>query len=238
MKVYCLIPFYNEEKRIKIEKYIEIFNENKSIIFFLIDDGSDDNTHEILKVLALNRNNVILKRNKYNLGKAETIRIGFLELSLENYQYVGFFDSDLSTPFNEFLRIKEIAIINNLQLVFASRIKLLGNKIQRNRFRHFFSRIVLTIINLIFKLNIYDTQCGCKIFSKEIVDQLFKKKFETKWLFDIEIFIRFFNYINTNLIKEVPINEWKEIKGSKIKYIDFILVPFNILKITYVYKFK
>jgi dolichyl-phosphate beta-glucosyltransferase len=238
MIVYCLIPFYNEEKRIEIEKYNELFNDNKSINFFLIDDGSDDNTYETLKILALNKKNVLLKRNKYNIGKAETIRNGFLELSQENYQYIGFLDSDLATPFNEFLRIKEIAIINNLQLVFASRIKLLGNKIQRNRYRHFFSRIVLTIINLIFKLNIYDTQCGCKIFSKEIVDQIFREKFATKWLFDIEIFIRFFKFINTNLIKEVPINEWKEIKGSKIKFIDFMLVPVNIIKLSYVYILK
>ena len=238
MIVYCLIPFFNEEKRIDIQNYSKLFNENKDINFLLIDDGSEDNTYKLLKNLSLNNKNVIINKNKINIGKAETIRNGFLQLSLKNFDYVGFFDCDFATPFSEFLRIKDIAISNNLQLVFASRVKLLGNKIQRNKYRHFFSRIVITIINVIFKLNIYDTQCGCKIFSKEIIDQLFNKKFETKWLFDVEIFIRYFKFINTELIKEVPINEWKEIQGSKLKIKDFILVPVNITKLIYVYLFK
>ena len=238
MIVYCLIPFFNEENRIDIEKYIKLFNENVSINFILIDDGSEDNTYQILKTLSLNQKNVVIKKSIVNVGKAETIRNGFLELSVENYDYVGFFDCDFATPFSEFLRIKEIAIANKLQLVFASRVKLLGNKIQRNEYRHFFSRVVITIINIIFKLNIYDTQCGCKIFSKAIVDKIFEKKFETKWLFDIEIFIRFFKNINTELILEVPINEWKEILGSKLKIKDFLFVPVNIVKLIYVYILK
>jgi hypothetical protein len=35
-----------------------------------------------------------------------------------------------------------------------------------------------------------DTQCGAKIMHKEIVEKRFRKKFLTKWLFDVEIFMR------------------------------------------------
>jgi hypothetical protein len=38
-----------------------------------------------------------------------------------------------------------------------------------------------------------DTQCGAKIMSKEVIEKHFKKKFLTKWLFDVEIFMRMRN---------------------------------------------
>ena len=196
---YCLIPFYNEEKRININKYIKLILDYPEIIFLLIDDGSTDSTLIILKNIELNCNNAIVKNNKINLGKAETIRIGFLEISSQKkYDFIGFFDCDFATPFSEYIKILNIADSNKLQLVFGSRVKLLGNKIDRNITRHIFSRIIVTIINSIFKLNIYDTQCGCKVFSNSVVDTIFNKKFVTKWLFDIEIFIRFNKKILSN----------------------------------------
>jgi dolichyl-phosphate beta-glucosyltransferase len=237
-KQICIIPFYNEEHRINHLAFLNTFSNNRCY-FILVNDGSTDNTFEILNSFSKTFDNVEVLNNGSNLGKAESIRlaVNFANIKYQP-QYVGFFDSDFATPFSEFLRLLDIANQYNLDLVFGSRVKLLGNNIIRNKYRHVFSRIVVTIINILFNLNIYDTQCGCKIFSHKITEKIFYNKFITKWLFDIELFIRYFNLSNTGLIKEVNLSEWKEIPGSKLKFKDFIYVPVEIFRIWFKYKFK
>ena len=53
------------------------------------------------------------------------------------------------------------------EVVFASRIQLIGNGIKRKFFRHFIGRIFATCVSLLLKIQIYDTQCGAKLFSKK-----------------------------------------------------------------------
>ena len=48
MKITIIIPFYNEEKRIEIERFHQIFNNYLQYDFILVDDGSTDNTSIIL----------------------------------------------------------------------------------------------------------------------------------------------------------------------------------------------
>lgn len=227
----CIIPFYNEESRIDQTAFEKTFS-NNNFHFILVNDGSVDNTLKLLISFSNSFDNVEVFNSNYNLGKAECIRaaVNYVNIKYKPL-YIGFFDSDFATPFYEFIRLSEIAHQSNLDLVFGSRVKLLGNNIKRNKYRHIFSRIVVTIINILFNLNIYDTQCGCKIFKFEIAKNLFKDKFNTKWLFDIELFIRYFEFSKPGLIKEINLVEWKEIAGSKIKVKDFINVPIEIFRI-------
>jgi dolichyl-phosphate beta-glucosyltransferase len=231
----CIIPFYNEANRINYFSFQSAFT-NKSFFFLLVNDGSSDSTLEILTEFAEKYDNVEVVNIKKNCGKGESIRKA-VNYSLKNYyaSYVGFFDSDFATPFSEYLRLSDIAFKNNFDLVFGARVKLFGSKIFRNQYRHYFSRIIVTIINSIFNLNIYDTQCGCKIYSRNISNVLFKNKFKSKWLFDIELFIRYFKTFDSDSAKEICLNEWKEIPGSKLKAKDFILIPFEIIKLWYFY---
>ena len=236
MKSLCIIPFYNEESRIKQSIFEKIFTNNSDIDFLLVNDGSLDKTEKILSNFKFN--NVYIKNNYKNVGKAETIRIAFLNVNINNYNYIGFLDSDLATPFDEFHKLLNIIQKEDKDIIFGSRVQLHGYKITRNTLRHFFSRIVITFLNIVFHLKIYDTQCGCKIFKSTIVNELFQKEFKTKWLFDIEIFIRYFKLYKIDSALEFPLNEWNEIPGTKIKLIDYISVPFNILKLIYEYKIK
>ena len=48
MKVTIIIPFYNEEKRIVLESFHQIFKNSSQYDFILVDDGSSDNTLEVL----------------------------------------------------------------------------------------------------------------------------------------------------------------------------------------------
>ncbi len=69
-----------------------------------------------------------------------------------------------------------------------------------------------------------DTQCGAKIMTKEIVEKTFQKKFLTKWLFDVEIFMRMRNSYGLETAKsficEKPLNRWIHMDGSKLSFKD------------------
>jgi dolichyl-phosphate beta-glucosyltransferase len=231
MKFACIIPFYNESQRIDVDKYRDVFIRNHNICFYLINDGSTDCTSTLLNEIALGISNVHTYNNPRNNGKAETIRLGMLKLLNYDYEFIGFLDADFATPVLEFSRLLDIALAGSYDIVIGSRVKLKGWNIERNPVRHFFSRIVLTVINNLFSLEIYDTQCGCKIFHKNSVLLCFNEPFLTKWIFDVEIFIRYLKYVKKPNLIEIPLHEWKDIAGSKIKLIDFVSVPFSIFRI-------
>jgi glycosyltransferase involved in cell wall biosynthesis len=231
MKAACLIPCYNESQRLDVDRYRRLVLANSNIDFYLLNDGSTDNTLYVLNQVSQGNSNVHVKDFTPNQGKAGVIRAGMLELVDSDYAYVGFLDADFATPFEEFKRLLEIVETEGYDIIFGSRVKLKGWQIERNPIRHWFSRIVLTIIDTLFKLEIYDTQCGCKIFKREVIQLCFEEKFVTKWLFDIEIFIRYLRNSSKIYIKEIPLNRWKEIKGSKLKIGDFLQVPLNIFQL-------
>jgi glycosyltransferase involved in cell wall biosynthesis len=234
----CIIPFYNEEPRIDLSTFTCIFSTNKDTLFYLVDDGSSDNTYEILSQLKSTNDNVKLIKNNENVGKGESIRHAMLDAYKTNdFEFVGFYDSDFATPFSEYQRLAAKIREENLDLIFASRVKLYGRKISRNAFRHMFSRIFITISNSILNLEIYDSQCGCKIMHRDLIPLCFNDKFLSKWLFDIEMFIRIFNKGRDFNVQEEPIMEWRDVGGSKIKWTDFLKFPIELLKIFMKYKF-
>jgi dolichyl-phosphate beta-glucosyltransferase len=231
MKIACLLPFYNESSRINTSTFHQLFSAFPYIDFFLLNDGSTDNTQMCLDEFQNAHTHVRNISFPKNQGKAEVIRVAMLDFIDKDYEYIGFLDSDFATPLSEFDRLAKIAKSENLDLIFGSRVKLKGWDIHRNLIRHWASRMILTLVNTLFKLEIYDTQCGCKIFHKSILHTAFSKPFVTKWLFDIEVFIRCLQHSSDLKIKEIPLLSWKEIKGSKLKLKDFALVPYNIFKI-------
>ena len=87
-------------------------------------------------------------------------------------------------------------------------------------------RSYYALASMVLKLPVYDTQCGAKLFSNSIASQIFNKPFISKWLFDIELFSRAIILYGRQAIKEtvveIPLNEWEDKAGSKIKTTYFI----------------
>lgn len=74
----------------------------------------------------------------------------------------------------------------------------------------------------------------------ELAREVFKEPFISPWLFDIEIFARIieihgYSYVVRSLI-EVPLNQWIDYGGSKVKLFYLIKVPFELIKIFLTYK--
>lgn len=238
-KAVFIIPFYNEEGRIELEDFQFAFKNFSNIHFLLVDDGSTDKTQEMLKELTADFQNVFCLLNQKNIGKAEAIRRAVLDINQDQYEYLGYLDADLATPISEMCRLLDFISTNKqLEFVMGSRIKLLGNQVHRSLVRHYFGRIFATIISqFILKIPVYDTQCGAKIIKLNLAKAIFKKPFKTKWLFDVELLLRF-KKLELNFDKktaEFPLQVWIEKGGSKIKFSDLLKVPFQLLKIYFHY---
>ncbi len=238
MKLACVIPCYNESKRLDLATWISIEAKYRDVELFFVNDGSTDNTKDIIEDLANRFSRVHLIQLGENQGKAGAVRQAMLQLSISDFDYVGYLDADLATPFEEFYRIAVEAITSNYNLCIGARVKLLGSGIKRNERRHFFSRIIITFYNAIFGLAIYDTQCGCKVFKRSLIEPLFGQEFCSNWMFDMELFIRYqHKFGSLEGVKEIALERWEEIGESKMRVKDFMLVPINFLKIVYRYKF-
>ena len=185
---FCLIiPAYNEEKRLNIDQFLSFLTQNKHAALLFVNDGSIDNTALVLnKIKALNPDQVAILSLKNNVGKAESVRQGYLFALKKNFSFIGFFDADLSTPLNESLRMLESFNQNSqIEYVFGSRIARMGSNINRKGYRHYLGRIIATFIDTYLRLSVYDTQCGAKLMRKELATVIFEQPFVSKWLFDV-----------------------------------------------------
>lgn len=242
MQKNCIvIPCYNEARRLDIASIVDFIENNKTIFdILLVNDGSTDNTLILLNKLQEQfTENVVIINLFQNQGKAEAVRSGMLHCSGLNYTYVGYWDADLSTPLNESIRF--ISHFNgSTKLIMGSRLKRLGATIERSTKRHIFGRIFSTFTSLILDLPVYDSQCGAKIFDAEIIKDLFGQEFKTKWLFDVELLARYKLLVDKKKllenVVEIPLVEWREVKGSKLNLFTLLMVPFELLKIKSYYK--
>ncbi|MBN8702644.1 MAG: glycosyltransferase [Bacteroidetes bacterium] len=244
-KIAIVVPCFNEAKRINRLAFQRFLEEHENSFFFLfVNDGSVDSTESVLQEICKTRpqNSQFLSLEK-NKGKGEAVRLGMVKCyEMNQFIYIGYFDADLATPLSELSRLKEIAFRNpNLLLIFCSRIKRLGAKINRKPHRLLLGRIFASLASLILKFPIHDTQCGAKIMKSDIVPFVCGDGFLTSWLFDTEILLRLRNQQKeqtTSVLYEHSVSQWEEIQGSNLKLIHLLQIPLQLLKIHFKYNFN
>ncbi|PCI00104.1 MAG: glycosyl transferase family 2 [Flavobacteriaceae bacterium] len=222
-KLILVIPCFNEAKRLQDELFISFLTVHPSIKICFVNDGSLDCT--LLVLLSLRRqfpSQVKIVNQTINKGKANTVRNGILTCyKEEQFEQIAFLDADLSTSLDECYTLSKLQNHRRL-LVFGSRKNVSTNHIIRKKYRFVIGRIIARLISSQLQLNIYDTQCGCKIMDRSIVLALFEEEFMSRWLFDVEIFHRFKNLYNPAQValhfKEVTLNSWEDTEDSRVPF--------------------
>lgn len=218
-KVAIIIPCYNEAKRLDYKNIEHLILHSDLDIYFANDGSKDDTVEVIYSMISNHQERCFLIDFKENSGKANTIYKAINQINFEDkYDFIGYFDADFSTPSDEIIRLVKELNHHKCEFLLGSRILLLNSGIKRKYHRHIIGRIIITLINFKFKLGIYDTQCGSKLFSKTIIPKAFNNPFYTSWLFDVEIFIRL---KKKNLLQygiELPVYNWKDVDGSKLGF--------------------
>ena len=240
MSTAIIIPCYNEDKRLNFFAYETFAKYCPHFDLYFVNDGSTDNTRLLLNDFCKNNPAIKLLDLKTNIGKANALREAVLSLSTCDYEFIGYLDADLATPLEELLFFSEVFKAKpNLQCVMGARVDLLGRNVHRKLSRHYLGRIFATLASFALDLRVYDTQCGAKIFRKEMATEIFHKPFISRWLFDIELLFRIKKSKQitdiTQTIYEFPLTRWIDIPGSKLKLRDFIKAPYELLKIYWHY---
>lgn len=220
-----VIPCFNEEKRLPIEDYDLFLKKNEQIFLCIVNDGSIDKTSNVLEKLksSFPSRIQILTLNE-NQGKGNAIFYGFQHVfqSKSNIKDIGYLDSDLSVSLVDYLNMLQFHRQENNSLTYASREKLKISEMQRQWERKLVSFLAKKMISGIFRLNIYDTQCGAKIFDIKHAKHIFYQQFESRWLFDIEIFIRIKETQQLNTTQPYYLKSWLFQSQSKMGYWDLI----------------
>lgn len=222
MKTYGLvIPCYNEAQRLPVDQIQALISGNEDLSVLLVDDGSKDDTAKLLHQLEASFPRVHVKILKKNGGKAEAVRHGLAELLISGHEWVGYADADFATPAKEILRLMEVTKKENLLFVLGSRVRLLGYYIQRRAVRHYLGRVFATFASIALRLPVYDTQCGAKFFrATNVLREAVTPPFRSMWAFDVELLGRLMRtpeYREERYLREVPLLEWRDIPGSKLK---------------------
>ena len=231
-----VIPCYNEEKRLNIARYSNFLNLHKHVLVCFVNDGSNDNTLQVLTGIKSNfPNNVASISMEKNSGKAESVRAGIIHCNTNfNFEKIAYLDADLATTLEECLEISE-HVNSEIVLAFGSRISKIDTTIDRKTVRHYIGRVVATLISNQLKLPIYDTQCGCKIFDRELSKEVFLEKFISKWLFDVEIFHRIIKLHSNDqmrlIAREIPLKSWIDYDDSKVKMTYFFKLWLDLYQI-------
>jgi glycosyltransferase involved in cell wall biosynthesis len=240
-KTLIIIPCHNEEKRLKTRSFTEFIEKNPEIGFVFVNDGSNDKTLQVLEgIEELSKKNVRIISYDINQGKAEAIRHA-INHCLEKFEfdYIGYFDADLSTPLSSIVEFNNLLIDNNYELIAGSRIRRMGALISRSNFRHIAGRVFATFASFLLQIPIYDTQCGAKLFSKQIAQETFNTEFKSQWFFDVELFARLIlkrGYKETlSIIYEHPLIKWENQSGSKISLSDYLIMPIHMTILYYNY---
>ncbi len=240
-RTIVVVPCFNESKRLDADAFTSFCRQYGNVSFLFVDDGSRDRTGE--KVLAIRRNapeQVSLLRLSRNFGKAEAVRKGMIHAVGFAPAYFGFWDADLATPLNEIPRFLSVFESRpDIFMVTGTRIRMLGRNVERSNMRHYIGRLSATLISLALRIPCYDSQCGAKIFKRTPqTEALFNAPFFSRWLFDVEILARLIiqsSYDSkmhpADSVFELPLLNWGERTGSKIRVNDYFSSWRDLMKI-------
>ena len=234
-KVAIVIPAYNEEKRIGItlKEYFDFFGDLKKkgkldFEIIVVLNACKDNTkgvveefdHEELVVLNFERG-----------GKGFAVLEGFKEAISRKADPIGFVDADNATPPNAFYGL--VRNLGNYDGIIANRwnrMSLIEPK--RKPLFRIRSSVFNFIVRSLFLFNYRDTQCGAKLFKREVVEKISAKLGSSGWSFDVDMlfYTRYFGF----KIRSIP-TEWYDRTGSKIQARTPGLMLYSIIRLRLVH---
>ena len=228
MKLSVIIPAYNESERI-IPTLDSLNNYLSKQVYewevLVVNDGSKDNTVEVVKSFMFHVPHFKLLDNKKNYGKGWVVKQGMSEAKGD---YRLFMDADNATKIETVEKFW--SFFNQDYDVIIASIGIKGADVAGTEkfYRRIFGKLGNLWIQFWVTPGILDTQRGFKMFTAKAAETIFPKLKIIRWGFDIEVLAlaRKFGF----KIKEVPI-KWVNDPKSHVKLGAYIQVLLEVLKI-------
>ena len=169
MKISIVIPCFNEEKTISkvIDKILNLSEIDKEII--IINDGSTDNTKNILDDLKKKSQIIKTYDHDKNQGKGAALKTGF---SKSSGDIILVQDADLEYDPNDYQKLLQPFYKTDAQIVYGSRF-MGGDYVRLHYFWHFIAnKLLTTMTNIFTNLNMTDMETGYKVFKRECLQNI------------------------------------------------------------------
>ena len=224
--ISIIIPVYNESESIGflLDEVINVMSSHKfNFELIVVNDGSKDNTHQVLKELTLKIKELSVIALRKNYGQTAAMSAGF---DNSKGEIVITLDGDLQNDPNDIpLLISEIN--NGYDLIcgwrFDRKDKLVNRKIP--------SKIANKLIAHVTGLKLHDYGCSLKAFKKEISDDI-------KLYGELHRFLPVLANIEGARIKEIKVNHRSRQYGSSKYGIDRTFrVLMDLLTVWFMTKF-
>ena len=220
MNYSLIIPIYNEGHTLQLllNKLDNLKNNNIEII--IIDDGSNDDTKEIL-----NKNNLfIILNNKINSGKGASIKKG---IKSANNQNIILIDGDLEIDIDQIPRLIKKYEKSDKDVLTGIRWNKNSNiKLEINALGNFF---INSLFNVLYKTNLNDVLCCVKILNTNLLKSL---DIQSNG-FSIEIETTAKLLLRNRTIEEANINYIRRSsdQGKKLKISDGWIITWAMIKL-------
>ncbi|HWX53226.1 MAG TPA: dolichyl-phosphate beta-glucosyltransferase [Verrucomicrobiae bacterium] len=182
-----IVPAYNERLRIGVtlQRLLDHLREQRwNAEILVVDDGSRDDTAQIVDSFAAAHAEVRLIRNPGNCGKGYAVRNGMLQA---RGNLLLFTDADLSSPIGEAAKLFA-TLEGGADVAIGSRWLDPSLQLKRQPLkRRFLSRLFNIFLRTTLGLSARDTQCGFKAFTRQAANMLFPLQQIHRFGFDPEI---------------------------------------------------
>ena len=230
MLISLIIPCYNEVESLPIlyEELCRVSNKlsDYTFEFLFINDGSLDNTLEVLKEMSFKDNRIIYLSFARNFGKESAMYAGFCNAKGD---YIAVMDADMQDPPSILPKMLEILQSGEYDSVATRR----ENRKGEPPIRSFFARLFYKIINKISDADIVDGARDFRLMKREMVNAIIKMSERNRFSKGIFGWIGFrtywLPYKNIERIAgETKWNFWKLFKYSIDGIVNFSQLPLSL----------
>ncbi len=217
-RVHIVIPAFREGGRIPgfLGELCEEMGKIKGATVRVVDDGSGAEETALMRALIDKQREASpcllpLLELEENLGKGGAVYAGWRVAP--DADVLGFVDADGSCPAVEVARLAAMAGAERGTAIFGSRLMILGKSVERKLLRHVMGRVYATLVSSLFKIPVYDSQCGLKFVPAEAFRANEALLRSAGFAFDAELLVVL---IDAGIpVKEEPI-DWKEMAGGHV----------------------
>lgn len=219
-RIHVVVPCYRESAR--IGSFLPGLCREMAVIagvqILVVEDGSDaEEAARMEAIIERHRQDhpclLPLKKLPRNLGKGGAVYAGWQDHG--GAEWLAFVDADGSCSAAEVARVVRMTRSTPVRTaLFASRVKMLGRKVERLFKRHLLGRVYATLVSEMLDIPVYDSQCGLKFVPRADYERIASRLEVTGFAFDVELMVAL---LDTGCgVQEVPI-DWHETPGGKVR---------------------
>lgn len=169
-----ILPAYNEAANIRSERLERLYQALSLLPYrtevVLVDDGSDDDTADLLEQFAAGHPGFYVIRNPHK-GKAQAVSTGVFRA---RGTFILFMDMDMATSLDHIAPFVDALKDGEADLVIASRELPGAIRLNSPWIRRTLGKAFNLIIRVLLLPGIRDTQCGFKAFRRDVALDLFE----------------------------------------------------------------